>query len=1094
MIEVTLLTSTPYMNLPYNLVGWAGWAWLLIVILWGWKKSWQKPVVKNRSQLAMLLLLLLAAFLTSLFLGINIPGLHPTVLPNVPVETSAPLVVLLCAVPWVMAGGIFGSWAAVPLAIIAGTLYGFFGTHSIFTPLEYAGLALATCALMRQDHRTFIYRLARHPAGAALLVSLAYAPVYIFSTFFAASGSLAVRLDYSFTQTWPMMAARGVELLAAGLVSEIFLFRKSPLWYKPAALKPSPAETSLQTKILVVALPLVLILVLSLMITDWVVAGNAARQMIEERLGNTARVAGSNIPYFFETGQSLLLDLAQPGLMELAPERAQVELEQGLRSVPFFRQLSLFHPGGAFIAGYPYNKFEQLRITQEEQAGIALAKTGLPMQIYPIQAWPGENTAQITFIAAIMKEGQTTGILVGRTDLGSNLFTQPVVQSMTLLAETGGEGIVLDENRRILFHTTPSLVMTEYAETVPDGALFFDETSTTGTRRLVYYQPVREQGWGILVSVPANVAQETALRIAIPLLIMSLTLSLLTVLLLRWMANRLVSSLTTLSDRASEIASGSLKSPVDIHGVDEIGRLGEAFEQMRANLKSRLEELDCLLEVSQGIASSLVIEESMLPLLNAALSKGAHTARVVLDGKAALSETSSAPLVQLGVEGVQPAYEDLDAAVFEMMKTRDLEHLPNRARIKRSGFSSNQGLPSALTAISLRKGGQYFGALWVAYTQSHRFDEEEMRFYQTLAVEATIAAANASLFVDAQTGRQRLNSVLDATPEPVLVVDSQERLILANPAAVQVPGLLTCSETGVPLPVAVAEKAVVALIASANLSEPVSCELETGDGKVWYASISPIMAEGQFKGKVCILRDISNFKALEKMKSEFVTTVSHDLREPLSVMKGYASLLANVGEMNNRQHEYLDKIIAGLEEMHHLVSNILDLNRIEGVTELKFERLRPGDVMEAAMGMVQPRAAQNKIAIQRDISLAQDIIIEADRALLQQALYNLLDNAIKFNAINGQVIAALQTSDDEVIFEIQDKGRGIAPLDMPHIFDQFKSTHQKGDEPKRGSGLGLAIVKSIAERHGGKVWAESNLGKGSSFYLKIPKKHLSPAA
>jgi len=348
--------------------------------------------------------------------------------------------------------------------------------------------------------------------------------------------------------------------------------------------------------------------------------------------------------------------------------------------------------------------------------------------------------------------------------------------------------------------------------------------------------------------------------------------------------------------------------------------------------------------------------------------------------------------------------------------------------------------------------------------------------------------------VDAQTGRQRLNSVLDATPEPVLVVDSQERLILANPAAVQVPGLLTCSETGVPLPVAVAEKAVVALIASANLSEPVSCELETGDGKVWYASISPIMAEGQFKGKVCILRDISNFKALEKMKSEFVTTVSHDLREPLSVMKGYASLLANVGEMNNRQHEYLDKIIAGLEEMHHLVSNILDLNRIEGVTELKFERLRPGDVMEAAMGMVQPRAAQNKIAIQRDISLAQDIIIEADRALLQQALYNLLDNAIKFNAINGQVIAALQTSDDEVIFEIQDKGRGIAPLDMPHIFDQFKSTHQKGDEPKRGSGLGLAIVKSIAERHGGKVWAESNLGKGSSFYLKIPKKHLSPAA
>jgi len=147
----------------------------------------------------------------------------------------------------------------------------------------------------------------------------------------------------------------------------------------------------------------------------------------------------------------------------------------------------------------------------------------------------------------------------------------------------------------------------------------------------------------------------------------------------------------------------------------------------------------------------------------------------------------------------------------------------------------------------------------------------------------------------------------------------------------------------------------------------------------------------------------------------------------------------------------------------------------------------PSDLLDEVIEEMQPQIKHRKIQILRELTLAQNLTIEADRVLLQRALHNLLDNAVKFSSLGSQVNLRLQVNENSVVFEIQDHGSGIAPLDQPHVFESIR--RNTDGSPKKEWGVGLSIVRSIAERHQGRVWLESQLGKGSTFYLEIPLQH-----
>jgi signal transduction histidine kinase len=249
------------------------------------------------------------------------------------------------------------------------------------------------------------------------------------------------------------------------------------------------------------------------------------------------------------------------------------------------------------------------------------------------------------------------------------------------------------------------------------------------------------------------------------------------------------------------------------------------------------------------------------------------------------------------------------------------------------------------------------------------------------------------------------------------------------------------------------------------------------------------VANEQHVGRVCILRDITHFRELDTLKSDFVSTVSHDLRSPLTLIRGYSTMLQMVGELNDQQRGYLNKIMIGVDNMSRLVNNLLDLGRIEAGVGLQLEKKPVDEIVKNVTGLLQLQANQKQIQLNTEIPDQELPFIEADQALLQQALFNLVDNAIKYTDAGGKVVVSVNISKTHVEYAVSDNGIGIAPADQQRLFEKFYRGSRKGLKPERGSGLGLVIVKSIVERHGGVISVKSQLGRGSTFTFVVPLTH-----
>ena len=1087
----SLISTLPYIYPPYNLMGWLGWFLLFACFVFGlvkWREASRKLEVW---EWGLFCILLVFAPVSALFLGIQLPMGGVTLSPNIPVELNAPFVMFFGALPWVLAGGILGPFFGAALGLVVGLVYGFWGTHSLFTSIEVAGLALLFSYGVRQNYRSRLYQLLRHPLGSVLVISVLFIPIGVMSGFFSVSGSFVNRLDYALTQSWYILTGRFIEFFVAGSIAEVLYLGKFRVWGNRQPLEPAPSELNLQRRFFATTVPLILIMFFTLMVSDWLVAGRVAKDLLREQLSGTAKISADSLPYFLEAGQSAMVNMANPELMNVSSYQLPDQLGQMLRSGLYFRQLYLFDQYGNPITGYPEQRVDAIYLSAEENAGVQLAIRGVLVQTYTIPPWPGENTAQVSFIAAIQGESdEVLGVLLGRTDLNSNPFTQPAIQALESLEAIGGDGIILDENQNILYHSSSSNIMSQYLGALPTSEEFIEDISASGTRRFGYYQPVIGRPWAVLLSVPAERTQSIALTISLPLLVILMVLLSLTFLVLRAMLKKVTLSLESLANETTLISQGQLDHPLQFEGLDEIGRFGAAFEQMRIGLKARLDELNSLLQVSQEVASNLDVEKAIKPVLRAALVEGASAARAVFVNDVSL-EIPEEKLVSYG-EGISSElYAYLDEQIFGLMRRKDVLTVPNTARMRLMQLTKDQPYPGALVAISLRNESDYYGTLWVSYESPHYFTDEQIRYLSTITGQAVIAAVNARLFASSDVGRQRLQAVLDSTPEPVLVFDQKNRLLLINPAVMQVPGLITSSTPGRKIEEVISVPALLDLMVSPVEGRMISREVLFPNGKIFYASVSPVISEKKSVGKICILRDITYYKELDNLKSDFVATVSHDLRSPLTLMRGYATMLQMVGELNTQQLEYVQKIVYGVDNMARLVSNLLDLGRIETGIGLKIQKVIADEIVEQVLKSLQPQADQKNIQFSREKITAYEssevpLTLEADPALLSQALFNLVDNAIKYTPVGGEVGVRYNLRADAVVFEIFDTGIGVAPLDLPHMFEKFYRSGRREAYKQRGTGLGLAIVKSIVERHGGRVWVESQLGKGSSFFVAIP--------
>jgi len=327
--------------------------------------------------------------------------------------------------------------------------------------------------------------------------------------------------------------------------------------------------------------------------------------------------------------------------------------------------------------------------------------------------------------------------------------------------------------------------------------------------------------------------------------------------------------------------------------------------------------------------------------------------------------------------------------------------------------------------------------------------------------------------------------VLNSTPDPVFVIDQSDNLILLNPAAEERFNLFDESEIGKPISTLISNEEILTLFDSDD-SKQHSKEVVFSNGQTYLATVSSVEVEDIGAGKVCILRDVTTFKQLNSSKSDFVSTVSHDLRSPLALIQGYTSMLQMLGDLNEQQSSFLNKISEETEKISHLVTNLLDLGRIEAGVGLQLDTKPVDDVVERVIAAAQVQADQKRVNLIPKFEQANLPSIQADQALLQQALFNLVDNAIKFTDPGGEVAIGLRLKGDRVEYSVEDSGIGISPTDQQNLFEKFFRVSGQQDLDEGGAGLGLAIVKSIAEKHSGVLHVESQLGVGSKFFLELP--------
>jgi signal transduction histidine kinase len=202
-------------------------------------------------------------------------------------------------------------------------------------------------------------------------------------------------------------------------------------------------------------------------------------------------------------------------------------------------------------------------------------------------------------------------------------------------------------------------------------------------------------------------------------------------------------------------------------------------------------------------------------------------------------------------------------------------------------------------------------------------------------------------------------------------------------------------------------------------------------------------------------------------------------------MLGYATMLPMVGDLEPKQQEYVGKILGGIEQMSVLVEDLLDLGRLDAGVDLTLIRLRMEEIIESVVEEYRQPASVAGLSLHTEIA-GNLPAVRGDAALIRQAVANYVSNAIKYAPRSGKLVIRAIAGRDEVVIAVIDRGPGVPQKDRLRLFEKFYRVDQPGKERIRGSGLGLALVKSIADRHGGRAWCESEAGQGSSFFLAIP--------
>jgi PAS domain S-box-containing protein len=256
-------------------------------------------------------------------------------------------------------------------------------------------------------------------------------------------------------------------------------------------------------------------------------------------------------------------------------------------------------------------------------------------------------------------------------------------------------------------------------------------------------------------------------------------------------------------------------------------------------------------------------------------------------------------------------------------------------------------------------------------------------------------------------------------------------------------------------------------------------------------NVSPIIVQGKPLGAIEVFRDITLEQEVDRMKSEFISLASHQLRTPLSAIKTYTHMLNDgyMGELNEAQKNSLNTIIGASNRMNELISTLLNITRMEsGTIAVTPKAFRLDQLAEEVIRELALMAGSKAIKLSASATPKTGITITTDHLILKEVLANLVSNAIKYTPEKGRVDVRVKIQDANAVIVVKDSGWGIPKFSQDQIFSKFFRAHNIVKRETTGTGLGLYLVKGLIDALGGEVWFKSREGKGTSFFISLPVK------
>ena len=511
----------------------------------------------------------------------------------------------------------------------------------------------------------------------------------------------------------------------------------------------------------------------------------------------------------------------------------------------------------------------------------------------------------------------------------------------------------------------------------------------------------------------------------------------------------------------------------------------------------RVRQRDYLLEIARAITQELDLDKLLVRILRYSVEILAGQAGLVslraADGTWTVEASHGiAPPVLRYLDPILAQVPDHeDPARFEIPEVTSL--LRELTQTVSLGLLTGEGLP-----LIARE--RVIGVIFIFRGYIGRFSANDLTLLQSFADQAAVAVYNAQLYLQSKREQQRISTILDSVADGMLILTPDHRIERSNPAFANLFGMSIYQiqgkmhevviqwrkrEQGLTLEQAEAGgwplTPNATLYVEGDLKRPNDPPLPVG------ITYSPVVSpEGSLLNIITVVRDISRFRETEELKSTFISVISHELKTPVALIKGYVSTLRR--DDVSWDKEFVQDSLQIIEEesdrLNEMIENLLDASQLQaGGLSLNLSDVSLQKLAERMADRFRTQVAQHKIVVDFDPNFP---VILADEDRLAQVISNLISNAIKYSPEGGEIRIAGQTRPDQVIVCSSDQGPGIAPSDIPHIFDRFYRSDQASRTTK-GAGLGLFLARAVIEAHGGRIWVDPKPGEGARICFSLPR-------